>query len=204
MNLDLRWLKTEAVITDVKSVIDFLESDEDPYVDPTVCIAAAFDTIQQSCTKADSLKRKGATATGELGLSVACILKLIANLQALELWEHLRYRCEVPARLKSTSTSRRARRTMVLSHLRQMLDDSVTIEDVYDALDFAQQTVGQLIMDFASGLMREDAAISSEQRYACSAVLMALDQLFKEVWMPLRHPQAREESGRRGTSRQRG
>jgi len=204
MKLDLRWLKAESVVTNVKSVIDFLESDGDRHVDPTVCIAAAFDTIQQNCTRSDSLKRKGATSTCELGLSVACILKLIDNLQALELWEHLRYRREVPARLRSTSTSRRVRRTMVRSHLRQMLDDSVTIEDVYDALDFAQQTVDQLIMDFASGLMQEDAAISSEQRYACSALLMALDQLFKEVWMPLRHPQAREESGRRGTSRQRG
>jgi hypothetical protein len=78
------------------------------------------------------------------------------------------------------------RREMLKKHQRQLRRDSVTLDDVRAAMDFARKQSAVMLTEFSRGLMVGEINASDDERLRCGWTLVGLVDGFRSMWRPVR------------------
>lgn len=105
-----------------------------------------------------------------------------AELLEFEDWEKMKFDPRFPWPGLPRFRSVQKRRELFLRYDTRLHDDSVSLDDVRIALDFAKKQVGRMFRELALGLMVGDVTINP----VCSWTVLELQAGFRRIWKPTR------------------
>jgi hypothetical protein len=118
--------------------------------------------------------------------TTAKIIQCVGTFRKSEFWENLE--CLPPPRktLMPKVKSMGERHAAFRMHVRRLQSETVTLDHVRKAMDFARKQSRIMLNEFSNGLMVGELTVPDRVRLRCAWTLIALVDGFRCMWRPVR------------------
>lgn len=175
--------------------IDFLKHLPRRRIDPDARLEAVFHVVKDNFRKGNYELRQGQPEFKLVRDAVRYLVQLMHALNRIPFWDDLEGTFVFPAVAESERTWRWK---LIATSLDLLKSDSITQEDLLNAMDQVDAMITIMRRQFKVGRLSENSSpVPGEDRYFCAVTLRSIADLLEQVWRPTRARILQESKRRR-------